>query len=149
MKLAWGRLMNKNNLSFFIRKNSARILIGLVTFFNLQCAVVFLFNPGGFAPAFELNGYQGQVVISSLGILFLMWNVPYLFALYNPLKNRTSLIQAVIMQTVGFAGESLLWLNAPTGHNLMQASILRFMVFDGLGLILLLAAFLLVRNFSK
>lgn len=123
------------------KKNISRFLIGMVTFLNLQCAVSFLINPAGFAPEFELSGIPGKNVISSLGILFIMWNIPYLFALLDPVKNRVSLLQTVLMQAVGFLGESILWINTDPVHWVMRASIFRFMVFDGGGLLLLLAAF--------
>jgi hypothetical protein len=130
----------------FTRLNLGRLLIGLVLFFNLQCAVLFLVSPSSYAPSFELSGFTGEIVISSLGILFIMWNIPYLFALHHPVKNRISLIQAVLMQATGFVGESILWLNTSPDHELMRASIFRFMLFDGGGLLLLLAAFLLIKR---
>jgi hypothetical protein len=135
---------DNSRTSLFSRIWISRLLIGLVTFFNLQCALIFLITPAAFAPSFELSGFTGQAVIASLGILFLMWNIPYLFALYHPVRYRTSLLQAVIMQAVGFMGETILWLNIPAGHEVLNVSILRFMVFDGLGLLALLAAFLVI-----
>jgi len=131
-----------------------RMLIAIVTFFNLQCAAVFILYPARYAPAFEVSGVPGASFVSALGILFLMWNVPYLFALTNPLKYRTSLIQAVIMQAIGLAGESILFLNTPTSHALLRQTTLRFIIFDGGGLFLLLLAFLIThksprKNISK
>ncbi|MHC1785153.1 MAG: hypothetical protein AB9891_20795 [Anaerolineaceae bacterium] len=105
--------------------------------------------PASYAPAFELSGFTGEIVISSLGILFIMWNIPYLFALYHPVRFHVSLIQAVFMQAVGFIGESILWLNTPSFHESVRASILRFMFFDGAGLLLLLAAFLIIKRFPE
>jgi hypothetical protein len=137
--------MDKIAFPLLSRLNLGRLFIAVVVSFNLQCAVLFLVSPASYAPAFELSGFKGEIVISSLGILFIMWNIPYLFALYHPARFRVSLIQAVLMQAVGFVGESILWLNAPIGHELMRASILRFMLFDGAGLLLLAAAFLLVN----
>lgn len=127
----------------------ARILIGIVTFFNLQCAAVFLVYPTRYAPAFEVSGVPGASFVSALGILFLMWNVPYLFALTNPLKYRTSLIQAVIMQAIGLAGESILFLNTPASHALLRQTTLRFIIFDGGGLFLLLLAFLITHKSAR
>ncbi len=130
------------------RLNIGRILIGVVVFINLQCALLFLLFPSTYAPAFELSGIPGENVISSLGILFVMWNIPYLFALVHPKKYRVSLIQAILMQTVGFVGESILWINIEPAYSIMKSSLFRFMVFDGGGLLLLLAAIILVKRDS-
>ena len=72
----------------------------------MQCALIFLISPSWFAPSYELNGEVGDVVIRAFGILFLMWNVPYLFAAWNPQRHRVSLWQAIIMQTIGLIGET-------------------------------------------
>lgn len=127
----------------------ARILIAIVTFFNLQCAAVFLISPARYAPAFEVSGIPGSSFISALGILFIMWNVPYIFALTHPVKHRTSLIQAVIMQAIGLVGETILYLNTPAIHSILRQSTLRFIIFDGGGLLFLLAAFLITHNSAK
>jgi hypothetical protein len=141
--------MKISNPSFWIKDGLSRILIGLVIFFNLQCALLFLISPSAYASSFELTGFSAQIVISSFGILFIMWNIPYLFALYQPIKYQTSLIQAVLMQTIGFIGESILLLNIPASHNVLRTSIWRFIVFDGLGLVALLIGLFIVRRFSK
>jgi hypothetical protein len=135
----------KTNRSIFI----ARILIGIVTFFNLQCAAVFLISPARYAPAFEVTGVPGSSFVSALGILFLMWNVPYLFALFNPERHRISLIQAVLMQTIGLIGESILYFNTPLTHPLLRQTTLRFIIFDGSGLLFLLVALWLVDKRGK
>jgi hypothetical protein len=124
----------------------ARIFIGVVLFFNLQAAVFFIFNPTTYAPGFELSGEAGSKLVQGMGILFLMWNVPYGFTLYNPIRFKISLLQAVIMQSIGFFGESILWLTLSDGHTALNATVVRFMAFDGSGLALLLIAFLLVRQ---
>jgi hypothetical protein len=127
---------------------AARILIGFVTFFNLQCAYYFIFHPADYAPGFELIGVPGSAVIQGMGILFLMWNIPYLFALVNPVKNTISLIEAVIMQAVGAFGETILLLVLKGEHPLIKASVLRFIVFDGGGLVLLTIAMILILHFK-
>lgn len=132
-----------------VREIIARMLIGLVLFFNLQCALVFLFNPGGYAPAFELSGAAGNAMVQGMGLLFVMWNVPYAAALTSPVRRRVSLIEAVIMQAVGFAGEGVLLTLLPAGHAVLRGSITRFLWFDGAGLLLLVAALLLVKEKLK
>ena len=127
----------------------ARALIGIVTFFNLQCALYFLFRPADYAPGFELTDVPGSAIIQGMGLLFIMWNIPYLFALVNPLKYMVSLVEAVIMQAVGVFGESILFLGLKGEHPLVRASVLRFIYFDGGGLILLALALFLILRFKR
>jgi len=119
-----------------------RILIAIVFFFNVQCALVFIINPTSYAPAFELQGVAGAAMVRGMGILFLMWNVPYFVALLDPLKHRTALIEAVIMQAIGLLGETLLLITLPQGHLPLRSTALRFIVFDGSGLIFLTIAYI-------
>lgn len=137
MKISAG----KDRIKPGARIQISRLLIGLVTFINLLCALVFLIEPARYAPAFELAGRVGEIVISSLGILFIMWNIPYLFALVHPIKYRVSLLQAILMQAFGFIAESVLWMNIDAIHHILRGSIFRFILFDGMGLLLLLVAF--------
>jgi hypothetical protein len=116
----------------------SRTLIGLVLFFNLQCALAFIWSPEIFAPAFELEGETGSALIRGIGILFLMWNVPYSVAVINPRDHRISLYEAIIMQAIGVVGESLLLAALPAGHIALQATASRFIAFDGAGLVFLL-----------
>lgn len=136
----------RKNVSTWI----ARILIGLVTFLNLQCALLFLIYPGNFAPGFELSGIVGEAMIRAMGLLFVMWNVPYIFALIHPIKNRLSLFEAVIMQFIGVTGETILLLSLSGIHPILKASVERFIIFDASGLILLLiAVFLISRKMER
>lgn len=123
----------------------AKVLIGLVLFFNLQAAVYFILDPGGYAAGFELSGIAGEKAVQGVGILFLMWNVPYVFALLDPVRHRISLASAVIMQAIGLTGETILLLTLPDGHAVLSSSILRFIAFDGFGLTALITAWLLSR----
>jgi len=123
----------------------ARLLIGIVTAWNLQAAFVFITYPSQFSPAFELSGFPGITAIRGFGILFLMWNIPYIFAAWNPVKNRLSLIEALLMQFIGLLGESVIFLSTNQAHQLLHTSILCFIMFDGAGLGLLLTAFFILR----
>lgn len=127
----------------------ARLLIGIVFFFNVQCALAFLIAPQNYAPAFELSGAPGAGMVRGMGILFLMWNVPYAAALWQPMRHFFSLTEAVVMQTIGLVGETLIWLNLPVVHASARGSILRFIWFDGGGLVLLLAAWVIVYTLRK
>ena len=67
-----------------------------------------------------------------------MWNVPYAVALWHPLRYRISLYEASAMQAIGLLGESIILLCLSPAHATLHASLLRFIAFDGAGLILLL-----------
>ncbi len=128
------------------RINIARILIGLVLFFNLQAAVLFILDPSPYTAGFEVNGVAGTKMVQGMGILFLMWNVPYGFAAYHPVRHRTSLIQAIIMQAIGVVGESTLRLTLLPGHLALQQTAERFINFDTAGLIALILAAWIIRQ---
>ena len=128
--------MQKRSYSLWL----ARLLIGLVLFINVQSALVFFIRPTGFAPAYELSGVSGIAAIRGFAVLFLMWNVPYAVALINPLKFRVSLYEAIAMQSIGLVGESIIVWGLPAGHEVLQASLLRFILFDGAGLLALIVA---------
>ena len=125
---------------------AARVLIGTVLFFNLQCALFFLLWPEVYAPLFELAGTPGAAALRGMGILFVMWNIPYLAACADPQGKQTSLIEAAVMQAVGAGGEILLALSLPQEHSILIASVWRFIIFDMVGLLFLLAALRLVRG---
>jgi hypothetical protein len=137
----------KTNLKLWL----ARLLIFTVTFLNLQCALAFLIEPVSYAPSFELTGAIGNAMIQSMGLLFIMWNVPYVIAIIHPVKFRVSLIEAVVMQGIGVIGETFLLLGIPGSHPVLSSSVVRFIAFDGGGLLLLLAALLLIslQNVKK
>jgi hypothetical protein len=124
----------------------ARMFIGIVLFFNIQCVVLFWLQPQKYAPAYELLGEAGIAAVQGFGVLFLMWNIPYFVAFWNPLKNRLSVWEAIAMQTVGVIGETLILQSLPPGHAVLRLSISRFIGFDGVGLLLLLAGAYLSRS---
>jgi hypothetical protein len=124
----------------------SRFLIALVFIWNLQAALMFIFSPQIFAPAFELASVPGNAAVRGTGILFVMWNVPYAFALWHPRRNKVSLIEAVVMQFLGVLGESLIFLNLPVEFHILRGSILRFITFDAAGLLMLIGAFWLVKE---
>lgn len=107
---------------------------------NLYCAILFIWQPGSYAPAFQLSGASAEAAVRGMGVLFLMWNVPYAVAFSNPLRQRTSLWEAVAMQAIGLVGESLIYLGLPAEYSLARQSIVRFMLFDAAGLACLLLA---------
>jgi hypothetical protein len=118
----------------------SRLLIGVVVVWNLECATIFLLDPEAYAPGFELGGVPGEVAIRGFAILFVMWNIPYLAAFWNPRRNRVSLWEALAMQVVGAVGESLILSSIPAEHITLHTSILRFLIFDATGVLCLLGA---------
>ena len=126
----------------------ARLLIAAVFFINVEVGLEFIIRPQIFAPGFEVSGVVGAVIVRAIGLLFLMWNVPYAFAAYHPMKQRISLYEALIMQTIGLVGESYILWNLPVGHPAATATITRFIAFDGGGLVALLIAFALTYKFK-
>jgi hypothetical protein len=123
-----------------------RVLIGLVFFWNIQCAIAFLVAPATFAPGFELSGPAGDAIVRGVGVLFLMWNVPYAVALWHPIRHRVSLYEALAMQAIGLVGESLILWSLGGGHPVAAGSVQRFIVFDGAGLALLALAAWVTRG---
>ena len=124
----------------------ARFLIFAVIGWNLQVAYVFLLSPQYFISGFELNGLPGEAAVRGMAVLFMMWNVPYLVALWNPEKYRISLLEALAMQTIGLIGESFIFSTLGAGHAALRTSIIRFIIFDGSGLLFLIGAFLLTQK---
>ena len=132
-----------------MRLNLARGFIGLTILWNLQAAFVFLLWPERYTTAFELGGAAGgagAAALRGIGVLFLMWNVPYLVALWHPLRHRISLYEALAMQIIGLLGEGIIYLTIPIIHAALRISVFRFIVFDALGLGLLLLAAWITRE---
>ena len=127
----------------------SRFLIFIVLFFNLQAAFEFIFHPQSYVTSFEVSGVPGNNLVSGMGILFLMWNIPYIFAVYHPLKNRISLIEAILMQATGVVGESILFYLLPQGHESLVNTVTRFVLFDGSGLVFLILALIISRPIYK
>ncbi|MFZ3070810.1 MAG: hypothetical protein WA110_06810 [Anaerolineaceae bacterium] len=122
-----------------------RFFIGIVLFLNLQAAIGYIFNPRTYLGSFELEGTPATAALAGTGILFAMWQVPYCFAVVNPVKYKTSLVEAVLMQAIGLIGETWLRTRIEPAHTILRGSLLRFIIFDAGGLVLLLIAFLLVH----
>jgi len=128
---------------------TASLLIGLVLLWNLQAALIFVINPFPYITSFQLEGNSGRIMVQGLGVLFLMWNVPYFFACWNPLRYRISLIEANLMQLIGLIGETLLRTSLPPNEVTLRATASRFILFDGAGLLLLLIALWITRSLKS
>jgi len=136
-----------------IKEWIARFFIATVLVWNLMCALEFILRPALYVGSYELACEVGRAVIIGFGILFLMWQVPYFFALINPVKFKTSLFQAILMQAIGAIGESWLLGTLSPERAVLRRSMTRFVIFDGAGLVLLLLAAILtgfsLRSFHK
>jgi hypothetical protein len=121
---------------------TARLSVGLVFVINISCAVAFIWQPERYAPGFELTGLPGQIAVQGFGILFLMWNATYPAVLFHPVRNKTLFVVILVQQLTGLIGETWLWVQLPEGHQALQSTGLRFILFDGFGLVLMGAAFI-------
>lgn len=125
-----------------------RLLVGLVLLLNAQAAAAFLIFPAQYAPGFALSGPVGAGIIRAFGILFVMWTVPYFVAAWHPVRHRTALFEAIAMQAIGLGGETMLLATFPAGYPQVEATILRFIIFDGCGLAALLLAAAVTRGWA-
>lgn len=127
-----------------------RGLVALVLAWNLQAALVFLFRAEQVAPSFELSGAAGAAAVQGVAVLFMMWNVPYFFAVWNPEKYQLALKIAVLMQSIGLIGELYIFSTLAVTHIVLRQSIMRFVLFDLAGLLLLLIAWkMLIHQAQK
>jgi len=124
---------------------AARVAVSLVLASNLSAAAPYLIDPGLYAAAFELTGVAGSAMLRGLGVLFVMWSVAYLPLIAHPDRHRTLFGVVVAQQMLGLAGETWILLTLPPGHPSLAAAALRFIAFDGAGLVLLVLAFRLAR----
>ncbi|MFV9675087.1 MAG: hypothetical protein ACNYZI_06875 [Anaerolineales bacterium] len=124
----------------------ARITVGAVFLMNVSCALAFILQPELYSPGFEVAGVPGMVYVQGLGILFLMWNATYPLVIFHPIRYRALFVVVLIQQAIGFAGETWLWLTLPAGHSPLRATGLRFIIFDGIGLITMAGAYWLLRK---
>ena len=146
---AWKRQLRQEGpcraLPLFERANLpaivARIAVAIVFVLNVQCALQFVFWPASFAGAYELSGVAGEAAVRGLGVAFLMWNATYPAVIASPRRFRALYVVVLVQQAIGLVGESAILLGLPAGHDVLAASILRFIAFDAAGLIAMAAAF--------
>lgn len=125
---------------------AARIAVALVFALNVQCALQFVLWPEAFAGAYELSGVAGEAAVRGLGVAFLMWNATYPAVIASPRRFRALYVVVLVQQAIGLVGETAILLGLPGGHEVLAASILRFIAFDAAGLILMAAAFAWLRK---
>lgn len=117
-----------------------------VLLWNLSAALPFIAKPGIYAWAFELSGTVGAVITRSIGVLLLMWVIPYIPAIHQPVHCRACLGIIIVQQIIGLGGEIWMALTLPAGHPALLGTGLRFIAFDAAGLLLLCSAWLLTRH---
>lgn len=122
----------------------ARLALTVVFFFNVSCALAFIARPEAYAPGFEVGGIPGEALVRGMGFLFLMWNVTYPLAIWNPWRYRWLFLVIIAQQTIGLAGETWMLLTLPPGHTALAATGHRFIAFDGGGFVAILIAFALM-----
>ncbi len=123
----------------------ARVAVGAVFALNVECALAFILDPGRYVGGFELAGVPGETAVRGLGIAFLMWNATYPLVIWRPRKHPALFAVVLVQQTIGLAGEVWLLLGLVPGHEALASTLTRFVVFDGIGLLLMAAAFVLLR----
>jgi len=125
---------------------SARIVVSLVLVANLSAAIPYLVNPAAYTAGFELRGLAGAAMVRGLAVLFLMWNATFLPVILEPVRQRTLFGVILSQQVIGLVGEIWILGSLPSGHAALTATGLNFIVFDGVGLALLVFAFALTRR---
>ena len=130
---------------------AARVAVAIVFALNVQCALQFVLWPEAFAGAYELSGVAGEAAVRELGVAFLMWNTTYAAVIANPRRLQALYAVVLAQQAIGLVGETGILLGLPAGHDVLAASILRFIAFDAGGLVLMAAAFawMLIRKRSR
>ena len=124
----------------------ARIAVGGVFLVNVSCAISFILWPERYVSGFELTGVPGAATVRGLGILFLMWNATYPPVVYQPVLHKTLFEVVLVQQAIGLAGETWLWLTLPAGHAALLETGLRFIVFDGVGLVLMAITYVMLHG---
>lgn len=114
-----------------------RVAFALVFAANVQCALSFLLQPEAYAPAYELSGVPGAAAVQGLGVAFLMWNATYPAVIASPRRFFALGVVVLAQQAIGLVGEAWIRATLPLGHDVLAAGILRFIVFDALGLALM------------
>ena len=123
----------------------ARIAFALVFLVNIACALQFIVDPASYVGAYQLEGTGAVAAIQGYGVVFLMWNATYPLFVFRP--DRFMVLGAIILlqQAIGLLGESIIFAMLPdAGAEVLACSVMRFMAFDGIGLLIMLAAYVLL-----
>lgn len=124
----------------------ARGAVLAVLLWNLSAALPFILAPEAYASAFELSGTVGAVLTRSIGVLFVMWVIPYFPVLRDPERYRMFLMVIIIQQLIGLGAETWMAFTLPAGHAALLATGRRFIAFDAAGMVLLTVAWMLTHH---
>lgn len=124
----------------------ARASVAAVFALNVSCAVSFITEPERYVAGFELSGVPGMLMVRGVGILFLMWNATFPPVILRPDAHISLFGVVLAQQAIGLAGESWLMLELPSGHAALFETGIRFVVFDGVGLAVMVLAYALLRT---
>lgn len=125
-----------------IAKGACRVVFTIVFVLNVLCALQFIIAPEAYVSAYQLDGQAGIIALQGLGVAFLMWNATYPFFVYDPVRFRVVGAIILIQQVIGAVGESVLFCSLPPSvYEILGASIMRFMLFDGAGLLGMFVAY--------
>jgi hypothetical protein len=127
----------------------ARITVSVVFLANINAAFAFIFRPERYVSGFEIEGVAGLVIVQGIGILFLMWNATYPLVILQPLRHMSIFSIVLIQQAIGVIGESWIFLTLPLGHAALRRTGLRFILFDGVGLLAMLIVYLLLWRTNR
>lgn len=124
----------------------ARIAVSIVFGWNILCAVQFITQPEVYASSYQLFGIAGNTALRGIGVTFLMWNATYPLFIINPRRWTYLGFIILVQQIIGLAGESFIYFTLISTHTtLLSQSILRFIVFDALGLIFIAGSLILLH----
>lgn len=129
---------------------ACRVCFALVFVVNIQCAFSYVFTPESFTGGFQLSGVEGMVAVQGIGVAFLMWNATYPAFIVSPQRFRALGVIILFQQVIGLIGESAIYLSLPEfGHAQLAHSIMRFIVFDAAGLVLMALSFIALCLVSR
>lgn len=120
---------------------TSRIAVAAVFSLNVQSALAFILAPDRYTTGFEITGVPGEMLVRSLGVLFLMWNATYPPVIVDPWRFRALFVVVLVQQLIGLSGETWMLLALPHGHDALATTATRFIVFDGTGFVVMALAF--------
>ncbi len=125
---------------------AVRICFCVVFLLNIQCALGFALFPGDYVASYQLEGPAGLAAIRGIGVAFLMWNATYPVFIVAPRKFKVLGWVVIVQQVVGLVGESFILVSiaSMSGMELLRSSILRFIIFDGAGLVIMVISFIVL-----
>ena len=145
-KRLWGVFDKNEDAKHTMRIWITRLLVLAVFAVNVYCALSFILFPEQSIGAYELTGASGIAAIQGIGFAFLMWNATYPPVIIKPARQRVLFLVIIFQQVIGLVGDAIIYYQLPEVHLVLAESILRFIIFDSAGLVLLILGFFLTRK---